>query len=402
MSGAINEHSAALANEWRRLTRAATGVALLTAPAFFVILYDSNHLSLVVALLVTAIAVVMFRGLVEVRGAQADPVAEPVRGRREPQAGGHRRPPALLVLARQVPPAAVLHPHHPGAARALPGAVRVRRRERAVLPSIRWTASDLPARHAAAAGAGVHPAAAAVLRQLRDLLRAVPVLRRAPDPRLRARRRELGREDRRRPRPGRGQGGDHPRDHPLAVRRGVREGRRQARARAAVPRRAGHRQDDDLEGDRDQLQLPVRDDPRFGLRRDVHRHGRDHGPVPGPQGAQAGVQVGRPVHRLHRRDRRRRDAPPGARRRLRSHRRRADVDPRSLLLRPERLADLERRPRDRVARVARAAVQPAGRVRRHRLRDLRRSGRPSASSACTRASGWAAGWAAWRSTSCWW
>ena len=66
MSGAINQHSAALANEWRRLTRAATGVALLTAPAFFVILYDSNHLSLILALLVTLIAVVMFRGLVEV------------------------------------------------------------------------------------------------------------------------------------------------------------------------------------------------------------------------------------------------------------------------------------------------------------------------------------------------
>ena len=81
----------------------------------------------------------------------------------------------------------------------------------------------------------------------------------------------------------------------------------------AVPGRARHRQDDDLQGDRDQLQLPVRDDPGLGLRRHVHRHGCDHRPVPGPQGAQAGGQVGRPVHRLHRRDRRRRHAPPGAR-----------------------------------------------------------------------------------------
>ena len=40
--------------------------------------------------------------------AQADPLAQPVRRRSEPQAGGHRRPPALLVLARQVPPAADL------------------------------------------------------------------------------------------------------------------------------------------------------------------------------------------------------------------------------------------------------------------------------------------------------
>jgi ATP-dependent Zn protease len=62
----INEHAAALAQEWRRLTRAATFVALLTAPAFFLILYDSNHLGLLAALIITAIAVVMFRGLVEV------------------------------------------------------------------------------------------------------------------------------------------------------------------------------------------------------------------------------------------------------------------------------------------------------------------------------------------------
>jgi hypothetical protein len=65
-SGAINEHSAALAQEWRRLTRAATFVALLTAPAFFLILYESNHLGLVLSLLITVLAVVMFRGLVEV------------------------------------------------------------------------------------------------------------------------------------------------------------------------------------------------------------------------------------------------------------------------------------------------------------------------------------------------
>jgi ATP-dependent Zn protease len=65
-AGPINEHSAALAQEWRRLTRAATVVALLTAPAFFLILFDSNHLGLIGALLVTLIAVVTFRGLVEV------------------------------------------------------------------------------------------------------------------------------------------------------------------------------------------------------------------------------------------------------------------------------------------------------------------------------------------------
>ena len=65
---------------------------------------------------------------------------------------------------------------------------------------------------------------------------------------LRAGRRGLGRQARRRPRPGRGQGGDHPRRLALAVRRGVREGGRQARARRALPRRARHRQDDALQG----------------------------------------------------------------------------------------------------------------------------------------------------------
>jgi cell division protease FtsH len=62
----INEHASALAQEWRRLTRAATAVALITAPAFFLVLYDTNHLSVFWALIVTAIAVVTFRGLVEV------------------------------------------------------------------------------------------------------------------------------------------------------------------------------------------------------------------------------------------------------------------------------------------------------------------------------------------------
>ncbi|MEO6859008.1 MAG: AAA family ATPase [Solirubrobacteraceae bacterium] len=66
VGGPINEHAGALAQEWRRLTRAATFVALLTAPAFFLILYDSNHLGVLAALIITVVAVIMFRGLVEV------------------------------------------------------------------------------------------------------------------------------------------------------------------------------------------------------------------------------------------------------------------------------------------------------------------------------------------------
>ena len=66
LRGPINEHASALANEWRRLTRAATAVALITAPAFFLVLYDSNHLSLTASAIITVIAVITFRGLVEV------------------------------------------------------------------------------------------------------------------------------------------------------------------------------------------------------------------------------------------------------------------------------------------------------------------------------------------------
>jgi ATP-dependent Zn protease len=66
MRGSINEHASALAHEWRRLTRVATGVALLTSPAFFLILYQSDGIGLVPSLLITVAAVVVFRGLIEV------------------------------------------------------------------------------------------------------------------------------------------------------------------------------------------------------------------------------------------------------------------------------------------------------------------------------------------------
>jgi ATP-dependent Zn protease len=60
------QQNAALAREWRRLTRWATLVALLTSPAFFLILYDSNHIGLAGSLILTIVAVILFRGLVEV------------------------------------------------------------------------------------------------------------------------------------------------------------------------------------------------------------------------------------------------------------------------------------------------------------------------------------------------
>jgi len=81
MAGPINEHASALAQEWKRLTRAATFVALLTAPAFFLVLFDSEHFSLLAALIVAAVA--------------AD-----LRGRRAGAAGPV--PGAVLILGRQL------------------------------------------------------------------------------------------------------------------------------------------------------------------------------------------------------------------------------------------------------------------------------------------------------------
>ena len=85
----------------------------------------------------------------------------------------------------------------------------------------------------------------------------------------------------------------------------------------------GNRQDDAREGDRHRLQLAVRLHPRLRLRADLHRRRRDHRPLPRLEGEAARPQVGRPVHRLHRRDRRGRDAPAGARRRRPDRRLRA-------------------------------------------------------------------------------
>src|SRR6478752_4122438 len=60
------EQRTQLAVQWRQLTRAATFVALLTSPAFFVILYQRNGWGFLAALVVTFIAVIMFRGLIDV------------------------------------------------------------------------------------------------------------------------------------------------------------------------------------------------------------------------------------------------------------------------------------------------------------------------------------------------
>ena len=102
------------------------------------------------------------------------------------------------------------------------------------------------------------------------------------------------------------------------------------------------------------FQLSLHLDPRLRLRADVHGHGRDHRPLPRAQGQEARGEMGRPVHHLHRRNRRRRPAPIGRRR----------VDGATVarglpLLRADRRAQSERRHDPRDARLARQAVRGA-------------------------------------------
>ena len=201
-----------------------------------------------------------------------------------------------------------------------------------------------------------------LLRELRDAVRPAAPDEPVADAVVRAGRRRMGRQARGRPRSGGGEGRGQPRRRYLAVRRAVRAGRRQARARPAPLRRARHRQDDAREGDRDGLQLAVHLDAGLGLCRDLHRDRRDHRPHPRPQGQAARPQVGRPVHRLHRRDRRRRDAAPVARNRARrptSPSRARSTSTISRFFGPWAAREPVRRPDRRDAGLARAALRAA-------------------------------------------
>jgi cell division protease FtsH len=62
----VNEHSIALAREWRRLGRAATFVAVLTSPALFIALYDRAEWPLFWAIVGTVLGIAAFRGLIDV------------------------------------------------------------------------------------------------------------------------------------------------------------------------------------------------------------------------------------------------------------------------------------------------------------------------------------------------
>src|SRR3954447_6682587 len=63
---AFSEKNELLAGEWRKLSRAATFVAVLTGPAFFAVLVSRDGWSPGWALIVTILAVAAFRGLIDI------------------------------------------------------------------------------------------------------------------------------------------------------------------------------------------------------------------------------------------------------------------------------------------------------------------------------------------------
>jgi len=62
----VNEHSIALAREWRKLGRAATVVAVLTSPALFIVLWDRFQWPKLWAVIGTVLGVAALRGLIDV------------------------------------------------------------------------------------------------------------------------------------------------------------------------------------------------------------------------------------------------------------------------------------------------------------------------------------------------
>ncbi len=62
----VGSDATMLAGEWRRLRRAATAVAIFTAPLFFVVIYEKLSMSILGAIAVTVGCVIAFRGLVDV------------------------------------------------------------------------------------------------------------------------------------------------------------------------------------------------------------------------------------------------------------------------------------------------------------------------------------------------
>ena len=311
-----DESQSALSREWRRLTRVATLIALLTSPSVFYWYHHHNGWSFFWSLVATFFTIVAFRGVVDVIVRRHHPVAEPVRHRRRAPARGRHRQPAPRVDVELGRPLG--DPASSSSCRSSTWSSS-RRRARARRVSFFGTISHIfasSARSLQSQAFWMQIVVVGFLFLANFLIFMGPLLM-------------MGVSQIRGYEPGDAEWGvklDHVRGQAEAkeeIRRVVtlwqsgevfeQAGGKRERGLLFLGA-PGHRQDDDGEGDRDRLQLALRLDPGLRLRPDLHRDRRDHRPLPRPQGEEARPQVGRPVHRLHRRDRRRRHAPPGARR----------------------------------------------------------------------------------------
>ena len=99
----MSQEATALAYEWRKLTRAATAVAVLTSPAWFLVFWKANHWDWYWALLATFVGVIAFRGAVDVISHKLIPAPNLYGAQSGAARGGHRRAPSRLVLAHDVP-----------------------------------------------------------------------------------------------------------------------------------------------------------------------------------------------------------------------------------------------------------------------------------------------------------
>ena len=302
-----------LAGEWRRLRRAATAVALFTSPMFFVVLYDRLGLSLVGALLATAGGVVAFRGLVDVLarrvlpwpsmyGVDQDIAEEDVVARRRTWfwRSLYRKVAFIAIFLAVVGGIVAIAGHHT------------------------WWGGVAAIFHGLGSLGGLLPNLAfslVVLFLINTLILFGPLLM--------ANLRQVR--------------GYEPGDASWGVQ--MQDVRGQAEPKEEVARvvrlwqsgeefeKAGGKRERGLlflgapgtgktmlaKAIATNFNCPFVTIPGSGFAADVHRDRRDRRDVPDPQGQEAGPQVGRAVHRLHRRDRRRRDATRKPRPRAHRH-----------------------------------------------------------------------------------